>query len=108
MTTIYKGDDTGAFGNTFITLKVKNPELLAISKLVLSINGGCITKTFTDAHNFQAEEIVLRINFSSAETAKLNVSNTVNLIAYDEQGKQSTCRQSVSFSAKNGVITKNA
>ena len=83
-------------------------EHCSISKLVLSINGGCITKTFTDANNFQAEEIVLRINFDSTETAKLNVSNTVNLLAYDAQGRQTTCKQTASFSAKNGVITKNA
>ena len=38
---IFKGDDTGALGNHFITIKLKNPELYPISKLKFVVNGGC-------------------------------------------------------------------
>lgn len=108
--TIFKGDDTGAFGNQFIKVTVKNPMLYPISKLVAVTNSGVgiANKPFTDENNFQREEIELTINYSSAETPCLNQgANILNLVAYDENGKQSTCPQSLTFYAKNGVISRN-
>lgn len=105
---IFKGDDTAAFGNNFITITVKNPQLVEISKLVFSVNGGQIIRTFTDETNFKSENITLQVNFDSEETAKLNNVNTGNLIAYDMLNRQCTCQQSMTFTAKNGVICKNA
>ena len=107
--TIYKGDDTRAFGNNFLTIKVENPNEYPISKLVFSVNGGCIQKPFygKDYNNFQTEEIVLNVNFSSEETMKLNATNVGNLVAYDMNGLQYTCSQTLIFYAQNGVITKN-
>lgn len=107
---IFKSDDTDAFGNKFITITVKNSNLYPISKLVAVTNSGtCIeNKTFTDENNFQREDIELVINYSSKETPKLNQgANILNLVAYDMSGKQSTCPQSLTFYAKNGVISKN-
>lgn len=105
---IFRGDNTAAFGNNFITITVKNPQLQEISKLVFSVNGGQITRTFTDETYFKAENITLQVNFDSEETAKLNNVNTGNLIAYDMLNRQCTCSQSMTFTAKNGVICKNA
>ena len=105
MTNIFKGDDTAAFGGNFLTIKVNNPDLFPISKLIFSVNGGCIQKPFTDADNFQRAETLLSVNFTSKETVKLNASNVGNLIAYDMNGLQYTCLQSVKFYAQNGVIT---
>lgn len=108
--TIFKGDDTGAFGNQFITITVHNPLLYPISKLVAVTNSGtCIeNKPFTDENKFQVETIELVVNYSDNETSKLNQgSNILNLVAYDEQGRQSTCPQSLTFYAKNGVISKD-
>lgn len=111
MSAIFKGDDTGAFGNQFITIKVNNPLLYPISKIEFVTNGGvCIpNKPFlgSDYDNFQIEEITLTVNYSSEETKKLNATNTGNLVVYDMNGKQSTCQQSLTFYAKNGVISKN-
>lgn len=107
---VFKGDDTGAFGNSFITITVKNPLLYPISKIVAVTNSGaCIpNKTFTNADNFQTENIELIVNYSAQETTKLNQgSNVLNLVAYDIQGKQATCQQSLTFYAQNGVISKN-
>lgn len=107
---IFKSDDTGAFGNKFITITVKNPNLYPISKLVAVTNSGtCIeNKTFTDENNFQREDIELVVNYSSKETTMLNQgANILNLVAYDMSGKQSTCPQSLTFYAKNGVISRN-
>ena len=107
---IIKGDDTGAFGNQFIVITVKNPLLYPISKLVAVTNSGCgiENKPFTDPNNFQRELIELTINYSAKETVRLNQgSNVLNLVAYDMNGLQSTCQQSLTFYAKNGVISKN-
>lgn len=107
--TVFKTDDTGAFGNQFITIKFKNPRLYPVSKILVVVNGGvCIPpKEFTDENNFQIEETTLNVNFVSNETAKFNAANVVNLVAYDMQGLQYTCRQSFTFYAQNGVIIKN-
>lgn len=106
---IFKGDDTGAFGNNFITITVHNPLQYPISKIEFITNGGtCISpKPFRDENNFQQEEIELTVNYSSDETSKLNATNVGNLVVYDINGKQSTCQQSLIFYAKNGVISKN-
>ena len=101
---IFKGDNTAAFGGNFLTILVKNPDLYPISKLIFSVNGGIIQKQFTDPDNFQREETALTVNFNSQETVKLNSSNVGNLIAYDAEGLQETCIQSVKFYAQNGVI----
>lgn len=108
-TPVYKGDDTGAFGNRFITITVKNPQLYLISKLVAVTNSGCCIpdKVFIDENNFQIETIELTVNYSSDETTKLNSTNTLKLVAFDMQGLQSTCAQTLTFYAQNGVLRKN-
>ena len=108
--TIFKGDNTGAFNNNFITITVKNPNLYPISKIEFITNSSaCIPpKSFTDPDNFQSETIELVVNYDSTETPKLNNgANVGNLVVYDTQGRQSTCQQSLVFYAKNGVISKN-
>ena len=102
---IFKGDNTAAFGGNFLTILVKNPDLCKISKLIFSVNGGCIQKPFTDPEYFQREETLLSVNFDSTETVRLSTTNIGNLIAYDEFGLQETCIQSVKFYAQNGVIS---
>lgn len=107
--TIFKGDDTRAFGNNFITVHISNPEQYEISKIVAITNSGaCIpNKPFTDANNFTTEDIELTINYTSAETPKLMATNVLNVVAYDMNGYPYTCPQSLTFYAKNGVIYKN-
>ena len=109
MTSVFKTDDTGAFGNKFITVTVKNPKKYPISKILAVTNGGsCIDdKPFTDENNFTTEIITLIINYSSKETAKLNATNTLNIVAYDMNGLQCTCPQTLTFYAQNGVISRN-
>ena len=109
MTSVFKTDDTGAFGNNFITVTVKNPDLYPISKIIAVTNGGsCIdNKSFTDENNFTTEIITLIINYTSKETAKLNATNTLNIVTYDMNGLQLTCPQTLTFYAQNGVISRN-
>lgn len=107
---IFKGDDTRAFGNHFLTITVKNPLKHAISKMEFVTNddmSGIPAKPFTDENNFQVENITLTVDYSSEETSKLNATNTGNLVVYDMLGRQTTCPQSLTFYAKNGVISRN-
>ena len=103
---IYKGDDTGAFGNNFITIHVNNPHRREVSKIIVNVNSGVITKTFTDESHFTVADIELIVNFDSNETARLIARNVVKVITYDMQNRQRTCPQYLVFSAQNGVICK--
>ena len=102
--TIYKGDDTSAFGHNFIKIIISNPYQRPISKIIFSVNGGIITKEFTDENNFTTDEIELYVNFNSAETAQLSGNNVGFMVAYDENHKKRTCYGTMTFKANNGVI----
>ena len=107
---IIKTDDTDAFGGHFGIIKVHNPDLRPISKIeVITNSGTCIrNKTYTSINNFLQEWIELTVDYSGEETSKLNQgANTLNLVAYDLNGKQRTCLQTLTFYAQNGVISKN-
>lgn len=93
---IFKGDDSGAFGNNFITINLDNPLGYTISKAVFVC--GCIQKPFKNP------VFPLRINLTSQETAKLRSSNVCYLVVYDSEGRQKTCQGSLTFNAQNGVI----
>ncbi len=108
--TLFKTDDTAAFGNAFITITIHNPNLYPISKILAVTNSGCgiANKVFTDPNNFQSETVEIVVNYNSEETAKLNQgANILNIVAYDEQGRQKTCPQTLTFYAQNGVISRN-
>lgn len=94
--TIYKGDDTGAFGNTFIIINLDNPLGYTVSKAIFVC--GCIIKIFNNP------VFPLPINLSSEETEKLRSSNVCYLIVYDGQGRQKTCKGTLTFNAQNGVL----
>lgn len=94
--TIYKGDNTAAFGGSFITINLINPLGYTVSKVIFVC--GCIQKTFENP------VFPLVVNFTSEETKRLNANNVCQLVAYDEQGRQKTCTGTLVFPAKNGVI----
>ena len=94
--TIYKGDDTGAFGSSFITINLDNPNDYEVSKVIFVC--GCIQKSFNNP------VFPLTINLSSEETEKLRSSNVCYLVAYDSQGRQKTCKGTLTFNAQNGVL----
>ena len=98
MTTYHQGDNTGAFGNTFIKIFLKNPAEVVVSKVVFTV--GCINKVFENP------EFPLYVNFNSKETSVMPYENTGYLTAYDSEGRPMTCKGSVTFYVVNGVITK--
>lgn len=95
-TPIYMGDNTGAFGNNFITINLENPLGYEITKAVFVCN--CLTKSFDNP------VFPLVVNFNSSETAQLRTSNTCFLVVYDSQGRQKTCTGNLTFKAQNGVL----
>lgn len=103
---IFKTDDTGAFNHHYITVHIRNSQRVEISKIIFSVNGGIIKKEFTDASNFTDENIDLVVNFTSEETALLSAVNVGNLITYDMEHKQRTCKAFMTFNANNGVLSK--
>ena len=94
--TLRKGDNTAAFGNTFLTIDLYNPAQIPVSKVIFSV--GCIVKPFDNP------EFPLRVNFNSRETRALNYINTGYLTAFDQNGNQVTCEGSITFYCINGVI----
>ena len=100
MNSIYKGDNTAAFGNNFITIELDNPLGYEISKAQFVVNGGCPYIAPIENPDFP-----LLINFSSEQTAKLRASNVGQLVVWDSQGRQKTCQGQIVFSAQNGVIS---
>lgn len=93
---IYKGDNTAAFGNNFITINLNNPLGYTVSKAILVC--GCIQKTFENP------EFPLIINLTSQETNQLRSSNVCYLVVFDSEGRQKTCNGTITFKAQNGVI----
>lgn len=96
---IYKGDNTAAFGNNFLTIELENPLGYAVSKAEFVINGGC-----PKIPPFENPEFPLIVNFNSQQSAQLKPNNVGQLVVWDEQGRQKTCQGKVTFTAQNGVI----
>lgn len=93
---VYKTDDTGAFGNQFITINLNNPQGYTISKAIFVC--GCLKKTFVNP------VFPLIVNYTSEESTQFRASNVCYLVVYDSQGRQKTCQGTLTFNAKNGVI----
>lgn len=96
---IFRGDSTAAFGNNFITINLENPLGYEVTKAIFVC--GCIQKSFENP------VFPIVINFTSDETASLRNINTCYLVVYDSEGRQKTCKGTLSFKTQNGVITKN-
>lgn len=94
----YKGDDTAAFGNNFITITLDNPLGYPISKAEFVVNAGCIRKTFLNP------VFPLIVNFNTEDTQKLGFKNTGHLIVWDNEGRPKQCDGFITFEFKNGVI----
>lgn len=86
---IYRGDDTGAFGNTLLTIILKNAEGLKFSKAVFRCEE--ITK------EFENPTFPLKINFTSEETSKMYDINHCYLAVWDEKGRKQTCQGSLTL-----------
>lgn len=94
--TVYKGDNTGAFGNSFITIDFENPENYVVSKAMFIC--GCLKKPIPNP------QFPVILNFTEEESKRFNFKNTCYLVVWDEQGRQKTCEGTLTFEAENGVV----
>ena len=94
--TRFKGDNTGAFGGNFITIDLVNPYEFEVSKAIFIV--GCVKK------EFENPVFPLTINFDEEESKRLNFKNTAYLVVYDSEGRQKTCKGTLNFPMKEGVI----
>lgn len=95
--TIYRGDDTDAFGSSFITIDLATTLTVTITKAIFQC--GVIKKTFDDP------VFPLQIELTAAETKTLPANNICYLAVWDENGKKRTCEGSLTFNTQSQVVT---
>lgn len=90
-TSLFRGDDTLAFGGNFIKIDIENNTSFNITKAEWKC--GTIKKTFTNP------QFPLMINLTSEESDKLNTQNTCYLAVYDDLGRKKTCEGCLTFTS---------
>lgn len=93
---LYRGDDTDAFGQKFITIELENVNELIISKA--EFRCGNILKTFENPI------FPIEVSLTSEETSQLQQNNICYLAIYDEQGRKHTCNGYLTFYSKQEVV----
>ena len=97
-TYIYKGDDTGAFGATFLIINASIPTGYNVSKAEVKIG-------ILDPIVIENPEFPLSINLTSEQTSLLMNRNDIYMAVYDDQGRKATCRKGViTFKAREQVV----
>lgn len=99
--TVFKSDDTGAFGIDFITINFKNPLGYIVTKAEFMV----VNNPNLPNKEFDNPVFPLRINFDRTETAKFLNVNICRLRVYDENGLRKTCKNTLTFYAEDGAIT---
>ena len=94
---LYRGDDTDAFGNSFITINLETESTITINKAIFQC--GTIKKVFNDPI------FPLSIELTSAETKGLPLNNVCYLAVWDENNKKLTCEGSLAFSTQSQVVS---
>lgn len=105
MTTIFCNDDTGAFGQTLLTIDLYNPSNFKISKA--EFRCGKVLKVFSQP------VFPLKINLTAEETSQLShinttiqpvLSNPCYLAVYDEEGRKKTLDGSITLGVRKCVV----
>ena len=104
---IFKNDDTGAFGNNFI--RINRPKGLADDVGIYKAEfkcGNLPVMTFENIVEEQAQPLVfpIDINLEAEQTANLQYQNICYLKVYDANGLGQTCKGSLSFIANAEVV----
>ena len=99
MSDFFQSDNTGAFGNQFITIElIENPLNIQIKRADFIV--GCLIKTYLNP------QFPLYINFTPAELQQLSYTNVGYLKVYDSHNRPLVADGSVTFHIKNGVFSK--
>lgn len=96
-TYIYKGDDTGAFGATFLTVNASIPTGYNVSKAEIKIG-------ILDPIVIENPEFPLSINLTSEQTALLMDKNSIYMAVYDDNNLKKTCKGVITFKAREQII----
>lgn len=88
---VYKGDDTAAFGFDFLKINILNEENFKITRA--EFRCGDILK------KIENPIFPISIHLTSEETEKLQLRNICYLAVFDENGLKKTCVGSLTFNA---------
>ena len=94
---IYKGDDTDAFNQEFLTVNVIVPEDWTITKAELKI-------AQLPPIVYNNPTFPWKVKLSSIQTKKLKENNECNLAIYDARGRKQTLDGTAVFKAKEEVV----
>lgn len=95
--TIRRGDDTDAFGFSFLTINLQDADKYTITKAEVRI--GVLKKTYNNP------QFPLRVSLTKAETEQLNeYNNKCYMAVYDIENKKYTCEGTLSFKASPKVV----
>ena len=89
MSNITRGDNTAAFGGTFLTISLNNTTGLAISKAEFAC--GAIRLSFENP------VFPLTINLTEEQTSQLCCKNDCFLAVWDSEGRKRTCEGTLTF-----------
>ena len=96
-TNIYKGDDTGAFGRNYITIKAP-----------VGVDSSLIKKCIFQCGGFQHiqenPEFPYYINPTSDDTVKLDYKNECYLQIFDAEGRKITLKGNLTIVADKQVV----
>lgn len=90
--TLYKGDNTEAFGGNLLKINLINDDGVEITKAEIRI--GIVLKTI------ESPQFPLYVNFNEEESDMLNYINDVYVALYDSQGRKKTVEGTLRFKAQ--------
>lgn len=91
-----RGDNTEAFGGSFLLVNLINETGHSVSKAVWK--SGSVLKTYMNP------EFPLEINLTSEESRKLDPTNECFLAVWDEKGRKKTCKGKFVFKTDSEVV----
>lgn len=97
MNSIFRGDDTNAFGQNWLYIEVDYPSDWNISRAEFKIGDLPVMV-------FEEPEFPLPVNLMSSQTALLKDVNVCYLALYDENGLKQTCEGSYSFKTRKKAV----
>lgn len=96
---IFKNDDTGAFGNNF--LRINRPKGIADDVVITKVEFKC---GLLPVMVFEYPEFPIDINLTASQTKQLAATNYCYLKCYDKDDLGQTCEGTILFKAKAQVV----
>ena len=97
--TIYRNDDTNAFGNEFLTIELDNEFNFIITKAEFQC--GTVLKVYENP------VFPLNVSLTREETKLLRSQNNCYLRVYDENSLRETCEGTIIVETKSEVVNES-